>query len=133
MLVAGDERPQLVEFVAVGLAGAVVAYVFGPAVLGLLWLVGGTLGGVATARFYSREENSAGLRRDAGPTFVVLAVLAIGVFTVPIVRPSDPGWILGPVVGVGETAQLDSSTKQFDNVVPAENLCQGCGGESTIC
>jgi hypothetical protein len=55
----------------------VIAFANGP-LIGVYWLVGGTLGGIATARHYRRRERAIGLESEPAPYVAVGLAVIVG-------------------------------------------------------
>lgn len=93
----------MLAFGWVSLGAAVVALLMDDVVLGPYWGVIGTAAGVATARHYRRSEEAHGLLQDAWPYLVIVAILGVGVFTIPYVV-AEPGWAVSLWTGAAYAA-----------------------------
>ena len=94
----------MVAFGVVSLFAAIAVYLFGLDAAGLVWFVGGCVGGIATTVHYQRSNESDGLRTDATPYFFVVAVLALGNFLLPFLIDGDPAWAISLWTGASYLA-----------------------------
>lgn len=85
--------PMLV-FGVLSLIAGFVAFLGGVTAAGVVWFIGGPIGSIATTVHYQRSTESIGLRTDATPSFVIVALLALGTFTLPFVVGGDPAWAI---------------------------------------
>lgn len=83
--------PMLVFGLIQALA-ALPAALWGPEALGAYWLLLAPVGTLICLGFYRRTEYSIGLAESGRPYAMVIAALAAGNFTLPMIVQGDPGW-----------------------------------------
>lgn len=88
-------------FGVVNIGAALFAVVADPRMLGIYWIVAGSIAGSATARHYRRSELEIGLIRPTLPYFLAAAFLGIGAFALPQLMSGDPAWAISAWTGLG--------------------------------